>query len=399
MVLEKLHKVFDLTLETNNTPLPKPKEAAKKLRVLAAESFHKWTKKYGSTYKKLEHGYNFLRHVKNTSFNDVEGRSQIERQREQERKLKMDNIWRERVKKVKAEIEESQQDLEECATQIENCLELLMPNPDNFLHDQDASKLNQDDGDEDELQDHGIFNAKTKISIELKEGNEVEVNDDNRAVIENLRDQHILLTHKLSPMVKKWSVTLTKAGEIGDQNVLKRVIDIKTRLDSIEDKAKPLKHLLQTSRKKDSQDSSDDDDDFIEVEEKQGYEETVRAEDHAMGINFYSSPRPSTSAAVTTSKTKPTATATTSSSPQKEVLDHWTIRDAEEDERDPTTMAATLAKLKSQKNVVLVEEQKKSDKKEGASDGIVTRQFDTDLIGWEDERKPQKVSVPVDNLR
>jgi len=36
-----------------------------------------------------------------------------------------------------------------------------------------------------------------------------------------------------------------------------------------------------------SSDSEDDDDDFIEVEEKPGFEETVPAEDHVLGIPFF----------------------------------------------------------------------------------------------------------------
>ncbi len=73
LVLQKLHRIFELTLETDDNPLPLPKAAAKKLRVLAAETFHKWTKKYGSAYRKLEYGYNYLKQVKRASFNDIEG--------------------------------------------------------------------------------------------------------------------------------------------------------------------------------------------------------------------------------------------------------------------------------------------------------------------------------------
>ena len=94
LVLEDLQLIFDKTLETNEVPLPPPKSAAKSLRTLSAETMHQWVNKYGSTYRKLEHGYNYLKQVKRASFNDIEGRSETERLREEERKLKLDKVWK-----------------------------------------------------------------------------------------------------------------------------------------------------------------------------------------------------------------------------------------------------------------------------------------------------------------
>jgi hypothetical protein len=74
--------------------------------------------------------------VKRVCFNDIEGRSAIERQREEENKLKMDNLWRERVQRVKIQIDENELDIDDCLTQLNNCIELLRPRPDNFLSGQ-----------------------------------------------------------------------------------------------------------------------------------------------------------------------------------------------------------------------------------------------------------------------
>lgn len=71
-----------------------------------SETMHSWKLKFGSTYRKLEHGYNYLRQVKRASFNDIEGRSELERRREEEKTLKMNNIWKERVKKIRQEMDD-----------------------------------------------------------------------------------------------------------------------------------------------------------------------------------------------------------------------------------------------------------------------------------------------------
>ena len=74
--------------------------------------------------------------MKRVCFNDIEGRSAVEIQREEENKLKMDNLWRERVQRVKIQIDESELDIDDCLTQLNNCIELLRPRPDNFLFGQ-----------------------------------------------------------------------------------------------------------------------------------------------------------------------------------------------------------------------------------------------------------------------
>ena len=67
------------------------------------------------------------------------------------------------MKRVKVEMEETSNDLDQCVTQIENCLDLLVPKPDKD-HDLVTSEGDQTVTD-DLLQGHGLFNAKTKIAI------------------------------------------------------------------------------------------------------------------------------------------------------------------------------------------------------------------------------------------
>ena len=48
----------------------------------------------------------------------------------------MDNLWRERVKRVKNQMDENEPDINDCLTQLNNCIELSKPRPDNFLFGQ-----------------------------------------------------------------------------------------------------------------------------------------------------------------------------------------------------------------------------------------------------------------------
>jgi len=293
LVLEDLYTILELTLETNNVLLPPPKAAAKRLRTLASETLHQWTKKFGSAYRKLEHGYNYLRQVKRVCFNDIEGRSAAERQREEEKKLKMDNLWRERVKRVKNQMDENEPDINDCLTQLNNCIELLKPRPDNFLFGQD--EVTEDDESSEnpiDFASHGIIDPTTKISINIdlnKNDDDIKETDDNKEILINLREQHSLFKNKLNPLVKKWVVTLTKSGEICDSNLLKKAIDLKATMDEVESKLKSFEKIIAHKAESRSNDDSNDDsdDDFIEVKDKSGYEARVQAEDHLLGIDFY----------------------------------------------------------------------------------------------------------------
>jgi seryl-tRNA synthetase len=67
--------------------------------------------------------------VKKVDFNDLEARNDLQRRVEDEKKRKCDNVWRERVKRVRKEMEEARWELEECVTQLDACFCLLKPDP------------------------------------------------------------------------------------------------------------------------------------------------------------------------------------------------------------------------------------------------------------------------------
>ena len=283
------------------------------------QTMHEWKLKFGSTYRKIEHGYNYLRQVKRASFNDIEGRSELERRREEEKTLKMNNIWKERVKKVRQEMEDRHADIDDCLTQLNNCVELLLPKNENFLfgEDEQPNAAEDDDDDDLELKHHGILDTSTKISIDINLEIKFKITEDNKEIFSNLRDQHSLFSNKLYPMIKKWLVTLTKAGENCDPSFLRKVIDLKVSFDNTETKLKPFADQLQISKHNINEIDDDDDDsdedakDFIEVREKSGYEATVRAEDHLLGIDFYS--RPSTSKAFDAANTSSSSSSSSTS--------------------------------------------------------------------------------------
>lgn len=128
LLVDNFQEFLELTVETDSEqPLPPPKEVARKLRALAVQTVQSWQSSYGSAYKKLALGYHFLKQVKKVDFQDIEARTVAERTREEERRRRMERIYKEKVETAAKEMEESQQEIEATLTEMESCMRLLFP--------------------------------------------------------------------------------------------------------------------------------------------------------------------------------------------------------------------------------------------------------------------------------
>ncbi|KAM9378230.1 UV-stimulated scaffold protein A [Phaethornis superciliosus] len=133
LIISNFQEFLELTLGIDHEqPLPPPKEVAQKLRKAAIKSVQDWHEKYGEAYKKLSLGYHFLKQNKKVDFQDVHARTMAERRREEEKKKRLDNIYKEKAKRAEKEMEEMSQEVANTLTEMENCFRLLMPDPFDF---------------------------------------------------------------------------------------------------------------------------------------------------------------------------------------------------------------------------------------------------------------------------
>ncbi|NXG01157.1 UVSSA protein, partial [Sakesphorus luctuosus] len=133
LVIASFQEFLELTVGIDHEqPLPPPKEVAQKLRRAAIRAVQDWHEKYGDAYKQLSLGYHFLKQNKKVDFQDVHARTVAERKREEEKQKRLDNIYKEKVKRTEKEMEEMSQEIADTLTEMENCFQLLMPDPFNF---------------------------------------------------------------------------------------------------------------------------------------------------------------------------------------------------------------------------------------------------------------------------
>uniref|UniRef100_I3K0F5 UV-stimulated scaffold protein A n=1 Tax=Oreochromis niloticus TaxID=8128 RepID=I3K0F5_ORENI len=383
LLVDNFQEFLELTVETDSEqPLPPPKEVARKLRALAVQTVQSWQSSYGSAYKKLALGYHFLKQVKKVDFQDIEARTVAERTREEERRRRMERIYKEKVETAAKEMEESQQEIEATLTEMESCMRLLFPDfspidiqtanssPSNS---QPATKCPSDDeqpccskdlradgrgakqeessteeeeaDDEDFIRNSGLISHSYSLDLNLSPGLHVKETEDNEPVVSTVIDLHKLITTKHLPAVQGWVQVFTKSG--GEEQLLRRALDLKRSLEATLQKHKELhidyKARVRKVMKVSSDGEDDDDDDFDEVPEKEGYEphipEHLRAE---YGLD----PSPSTSTGSVAEKkpsTKKTAAPPLSSSSYSSMR---RLKQLAEEVQDPTSVVATLHLLR-----------------------------------------------------
>lgn len=388
LVVDKLHHVLELTAETNpDLPLPLPRAVALNLKKLSLVTVRDWCNKYGHAYKKLVLGFNYLQQCKKVDFNALQLQSDAERARDEEKERRLRAINEERVKKVKKELNEFNLDITGTVKSLNNCLDLLLPKPEEFfisLKDEENCKdggisdvleasscskpqdrlseemvkkdsCNQNDDDEEcdsedenydesgrynlTLREFGALNTKHVVEINLKldEVNSLKETSENSVVIENVRDHVKLITNSYLPRVKGWLQILTKSS--GNLDVMKTIMDLKLSMENALEKYNRLniKSVME--------------DDCVSTDSEM--EEVVETNNIKIGNSNGSDIK----------KTKKV----------KKIEDQsmWSILSKDECPEDPTTMHSTLAKYSKRS-----EQSKLKTPSEGCSEVLVSKEIE-----------------------
>lgn len=404
----KLESDFEEFLElvegTNpEKPLPLPVPVSKELKIKGLEFIKNWATKFGEKYIRLPLAVNYLKKCKKVDFNDMEARNVAERERQHQEQERVDRLTNEKIAKIKTEMQEISEEMSIVAIQMENCFKLLIPHSSNELFSADDfeekhsepkdncaedSYMNCSDALTPEnvasstagerLRDHGVYDMKKTLTIEMNKDSEVDINDDTSPIIENLKDFEKQINTRYYPMVTRWLKILSKGNNCSD--ILKKAIDLKLLLESSlekykELKIKPSKIIM----------DSDEDGDFEEVKEKEGYETRVQVP-RVPGISSVSA---------------------STSNCESSLL--WKLG-PKDDIEDPTSAASTIQKrLKCiQSSPVFVDmnqlESTSADKKEVKSHKAEllgkapVLPYDIDLYHWEDEKPLIPERVKFDSL-
>lgn len=218
-----------LVLEIDpNAPLPPPPAALKQLKLVAMQTIKEWYETYGEIYKKLKIGYQYLKKSRVVDFDDMEARSVHERRRIEEKEAKLTALRLEKLKALTEEVSTEETEIVDCLAQIENGLELLLP--DEFAIKEPNRNKGPNSSDTCDFRAHGITNNATfSLVIDVQPFQTIQVNQDNREIIRCMQEQYRLLTSRFLPVVFKWNILSAKLGS--EEQLQKKILDLKLRVE------------------------------------------------------------------------------------------------------------------------------------------------------------------------
>ncbi|KAF8773733.1 UV-stimulated scaffold protein A like protein [Argiope bruennichi] len=391
LLIVDFEEFLELVVESNpEKPLPLPQPRAKEMKIKGLEFIQMWTNKFGEKYTRLQLALKFLQNCKKVDFNDMEARNVAQRERHRQEQERLERILNERISKIQSEMIDVSDEISNILMQMENCFRLLVPHPtedlfsnddfesDNNLKSIDEHEIEPDISDQDDepstsnsLRQHGIYDMKNTITIEVKDRSAVAVkaNEDTIPIIDNLNDLQKQMSSRYYPLVTNWLKTLTKGSNCTD--TLKKAIDLKNLMESALQKYRELNIKADISKCDD-----EEDDDFVEVKDKDGYEEEPVKAPPVKKIS-----EPSCSREL--------------SSLEKAYM--WKLKHSEDDVNDPTSAASTLSKrvIHSKTEISSLSESmayfsetkdEKTMQKSKLLEKAPVLPYDIDLYHWEEEK-------------
>ncbi|XP_055950297.1 UV-stimulated scaffold protein A-like [Argiope bruennichi] len=403
LLIVDFEEFLELVVESNpEKPLPLPQPRAKEMKIKGLEFIQMWTNKFGEKYTRLQLALKFLQNCKKVDFNDMEARNVAQRERHRQEQERLERILNERISKIQSEMIDVSDEISNILMQMENCFRLLVPHPtedlfsnddfesDNNLKSIDEHEIEPDISDQDDepstsnsLRQHGIYDMKNTITIEVKDRSAVAVkaNEDTIPIIDNLNDLQKQMSSRYYPLVTNWLKTLTKGSNCTD--TLKKAIDLKNLMESALQKYRELNIKADISKCDD-----EEDDDFVEVKDKDGYEEESVKAPPVKKIS-----EPSCSREL--------------SSLEKAYM--WKLKHSEDDANDPTSAASTLSKrvIHSKIEIPSLSESmayfsetkdEKTMQKSKLLEKAPVLPYDIDLYHWEEEKPIVPERIKFDSL-
>ena len=261
LLLNNFQQFMDCTIETDfDNPLPPPKAAADILKENALTSIKKWNDKYGIAYQKLSLAFEFLKHVKKINFDDPHPviHNAAFHQRLSRKKIVNGML----LDKLHKQIDENVWEIHNVTSEINNCLELLVPvfNDDESTLDSFKEEAKCNEGYWSVLRETGIPERGYAVELDLSEVSAVTVaeNNDNVAIFNRLKELIAAATRIHLSQLRKWLTSASKCEAPPD--LIKKLIDIKIKLENALNKCNEMKIIANAS-------DDDDVEDFVEVPE------------------------------------------------------------------------------------------------------------------------------------
>ncbi|VDM65741.1 unnamed protein product [Strongylus vulgaris] len=271
--VENLQELLHLVCETDplRYPLPGPITEAKQLKVSGIKTIKKWWEKFGAGYEKLNLVGDYLKESKAVDFESATAEMLAERARKAAEEQRAAEKLQKIAANVRRKFNEAKDDIERCLTSSEEALSIVVPP---FEADSDVGTPKSNSGEKScesdyaEIQPdvHGYATTDT-VSIVLPSlAPEVTVNEDNEAVLENIRDAKVMMDVYRKNIIS-WQRKIGGASAVED--LMRDLTNLKRRIEQQCEKIDELKLKPKKKRRKNDGSSESEESDLEDVPEKQ----------------------------------------------------------------------------------------------------------------------------------
>ncbi|KAI8899518.1 hypothetical protein BC833DRAFT_585270 [Globomyces pollinis-pini] len=241
-------------------PLPPPESWNQKLKDTGLKIFNEWKVKFYSNHRQL--GF-LLDHAKSLHHtNHVEGNNEFELQQSTLKQMKEERTKEIRFRKyldlMNDTFTTSIQDIEGYATQLRNCLNILIPN----LEEENVNAVDEKLTNVNSHINYGLASRDYTLNIEIEKNQTIIENNENKSVFDSLRENRQML-QKYQVKIDEWLSIATKADDPDvprHEKFLKTLIDLKLNLSNMLLKSDKLLNMAVI------EDDSDEDEEFVEVD-------------------------------------------------------------------------------------------------------------------------------------
>lgn len=288
-LLDRFEIFIELTLAISfrnkvKLTIPPPKRFATLLKELTAKLIYRWHADFGEGYERLRFIFKHLKEHQLVDFSQFRVQTHEDRINQQRLIEKQERILNQSIQNRLKELKQLKPEIEQLIVQIQSLLDIVAPPEEDAVFNdrsgQDEIESFASVGDQITKNQHGIANVRDSIQVQFMPYLELERNENNKEIIESLREiKRELVEVKLIKLVAIEKTINKRSDEF--INVLKQIIDLKAKSTSIVMKLSELKIIdldekcgqkhASTLNDYDS-DSPDDQVDFEEVKEKEDLE-------------------------------------------------------------------------------------------------------------------------------
>ncbi|VDO05045.1 unnamed protein product [Haemonchus placei] len=290
--VDKLQELLLLVCETDplHHPLPGPTTECKELKAYALKTVKQWHEKFGPGYVKLNFVGDFLRESKAIDFDSASAELLAERMRKEAENRRSAELSQKIAASVRRKFDQVKDDIERCIASADTALSILVPlfcvdSEENEAKNRDAASCRDNDQIQEMQTVHGYTSSET-ISVVLPSLTpEVTVNEDNEALIENLRDAKVMLDVYRKKIFRCTYILLPKStipyslpyfswqrklnGAVGVELLMRDLTAINGKIEQRCGKIAELNLKPKRRKRKGADSSESEESDLEEVPEKQ----------------------------------------------------------------------------------------------------------------------------------